>query len=104
MINIISKSLSQPSTLSILAGSTKKTKNQLSKLFLIQCNNICHKNDLDPDTVKTRYPPFPYKTKPLTYMHKYWKLEGFQPTLGKFTENTKVVVVEGDIFQLNIFI
>lgn len=94
MINLLAKRLNQPAAL-LLAGSTKKTGGQLSKLFVIQSNNICHKNDLDPDSVKMRYPPFPYKEKPLTFFHRYFKLEGFNPTLGKFTENTKVVVVEG---------
>lgn len=95
MMNIISRRLNQPVASSILTGSTKKVKNQLERLFLIQSKSICHKDDLDPDQVALRLPPFPYKEKRYTYFHQFLKLEGFNPTMGKFTENTKVVSVEG---------
>ena len=90
MINLITRNLNK----SILTSS-KDAKSKLQRLFIIQSNNICHKDDLDPELVALRYPPFPYKEKRLTFFHKFWRLEGILPTIGKFTENTKVVVVEG---------
>jgi len=94
MINLISKRLNQSANLVLF---NLNGRNQIKNLFLIQSNNICHKNDLDPEVTKLRYPPFPYKEKNLNIFHKYFRLEGFMPTIGKFTENTKVVVVEGNI-------
>ena len=91
MINLVSRNLSQPVIL-----TSKKAKNGLQKLFLIQSNNICHKDELDPKQVALRIPPFPYREKRLTWFHKVCRLEGFNTTIGRFTENTKVVVVEGE--------
>lgn len=89
-MNLVSRNLNRPFIL-----TSKKARNQLQKLFLIQSNNICHKDELDPDQVALRLPPFPYKEKRLTYLHKVGRIEGFNATIGRFTENTKVVVVEG---------
>lgn len=91
MINLVSRNLTQPV---LLTG--KKAKNQLQKLFLIQSNSICHKNELDPTQVSLRLPPFPYRDKRFTWFHRTCKLEGFNCTIGRFTENTKVVTVEGE--------
>ena len=91
MINLISRNLGQPVIL------TSRKANQLQKLFLIQSNNICHKDELDPTSVALRTPPFPYREKQMNWFHKTWRLEGFNPTIGRFTENTKVVVVEGEL-------
>lgn len=90
MINLVSRNLNQSFIL-----TSKKARNQLQKLFLIQSNNICHKDELDPEQTALRLPPFPYKEKRLTYLHKVGRIEGFNATIGRFTENTKVVVVEG---------
>jgi len=94
MISIISRRLNRPL---VLTGSAKKVKNQLENVFAIQSKNICHKDDLDPENVAMRIPPFPYKEKRLSFLQHYFKVEGFNPTTGKFTENTKVVSVEGNV-------
>lgn len=100
MMNIISKGLNQRAISAIRNGSETRLQNQLKKLFLIQTKNICHKDDLDPDQVALRLPPFPYKKKRINWFHHYGKLEGFHPTFGKFTENTKMLSIEGNLNRL----
>lgn len=63
---------------------------QTPKFVRIQCASICSKENRDPNIKKPA--PWPYKTKKFTFLRGY--IEG---TVKRFDENTKVIVVDGNI-------
>lgn len=76
----------------VFNSELKKSVNILSygRIYAVQSANMTSKELRDPNIKKPK--PWPYKTKRFTYFHGF-----FEGTLKRFDENTKLIVVEGNI-------
>lgn len=76
-----------------------------SKCIVVGVNNasrplqavrtICHKNHIDPEVVKNKSQPWDWEKKRYTVVHQY--ISKADKCVYRWDENTKVIVVEGNI-------
>lgn len=66
----------------------------------LQSAGIAHKDNLDPEVVAKVTSPWPYEKKRFNLLHDYFGVDGYYNTTGRFTENSRVITVEGEQLAL----
>lgn len=78
-----------------IAGKTALQGSAVGLTKLTQARSICHKDHIDPEVLESKPKPWPYLTKKYTWFHQNLFRTDF--CVERFDENTKVIVVEGNI-------
>ena len=73
---------------------------RVAPLTKLQVAGIAHKDNLDPEVVADVKPAWPYEKKRFTLLHENLNVEGWYNTTGRFTENSRIITVEGNLHRI----